>query len=900
MYERDKELAEIRAAVEDARHGHGRALFVEGPAGIGKSALLDAARSAATRAGFRVLSASGAELEQGLPLGVAQQLLPETFQHEGDGGAPARRHAAMQGLHAQAVELAARRPLVVAVDDAHWADAASLQCIAYLARRMEGLRLLLVIAAGDLEPDADQSVLERIREGVDTSVLRPRPLSARGVARFVSGRFEAVASPAFARGCDAVTGGNPFLLRELVAALRADGVEPDDVGAAHVLEAAPEPVARAMLAHLRPLGPRALAVAEAAAVLAGDARLDRVATLAGVPIQDAAELADRLTVAGILRPGDPVAFRHPIVRTALHEHMPNQRRGLAHVAAAERLLADGEPRRRAATHLMAAPAGRREWVVCTLRDAAATASAAGAPELSVSLLRRALLDCGADCAGVLLELAEAELTTQDPAASTDARRAIGEATAPLERSRAALLAARALTATGRHDEAGEALAIVERESAALDATTRSAMRWQSLALTMVHSGVTAAAGALDESDGGGPLPLALRALERFSDGDDHERALQAARSVLAHGDVRAPDHQEALLSAARMVCLSDRLDEAREALDDLLEAGRLRGAVALVATANVLRAEAAYRAGDLAAAAADADAARGLAEQHGLAAVLAAAVQLTAELLLERDPGAAASLIERFDAESFPRGYAASSVMFARGRVAAAAGDLAAAADHFAACASARLAWGEHNPSACAWRSELALVQALRGRPDEAAGLAAVELGLARRFGALRAIGIALRARALLRTGSARSAGLQEAAVVLAQSPARLEHARVLADLGAEQRRSGCRGRARETLAQALDLAHACGADALAARCRAELVIAGARPRRERISGPESLTAGERRVAELAASGLTNRRIAQALFLTTKTVETHLSHTYMKLDISGRGELVEAMQAEAA
>ncbi|MFZ0043016.1 MAG: LuxR C-terminal-related transcriptional regulator, partial [Solirubrobacteraceae bacterium] len=122
---------------------------------------------------------------------------------------------------------------------------------------------------------------------------------------------------------------------------------------------------------------------------------------------------------------------------------------------------------------------------------------------------------------------------------------------------------------------------------------------------------------------------------------------------------------------------------------------------------------------------------------------------------------------------------------------------------------------------------------------------------------------------------------------VLRNSPARLELARALCDLGSAQRRSGQRAAAREPLREAMELAHECGAQPLAERAREELQASGAHPRRERLSGPEALTPSELRVAELAAAGLTNRQIAQALFVTAKTVGTHLGHVYQKLDLQG-------------
>jgi DNA-binding CsgD family transcriptional regulator len=141
---------------------------------------------------------------------------------------------------------------------------------------------------------------------------------------------------------------------------------------------------------------------------------------------------------------------------------------------------------------------------------------------------------------------------------------------------------------------------------------------------------------------------------------------------------------------------------------------------------------------------------------------------------------------------------------------------------------------------------------------------------------------------------------LTQATVVLATSPSRLEYARALTDLGAAMRRASRRGEARPLLRHRLDLASACGALALADRGLEELVAAGARPRRQRLSGIESLTASERRVADMAAAGMTNRAIAQALFVTLKAVAFHLTHVYDKLEITGRAQLADALESTSA
>ena len=193
-----------------------------------------------------------------------------------------------------------------------------------------------------------------------------------------------------------------------------------------------------------------------------------------------------------------------------------------------------------------------------------------------------------------------------------------------------------------------------------------------------------------------------------------------------------------------------------------------------------------------------------------------------------------------------------------------------------------------------AWRSTLALALPDSAR-EEALALVNLELDLARGIGQPRGIGVALRARALLCRGEEQISQLTQATRVLEACPSRLEQARAATDLGAALRRASRRIEARPLLRRGLDLASECGARALAARAREELVSAGARPRRERLSGVEALTASELRVARMAATGMTNRQVAQAQFITMKAVALHLTHVYEKLDIAGRAQLLGAL-----
>jgi len=271
----------------------------------------------------------------------------------------------------------------------------------------------------------------------------------------------------------------------------------------------------------------------------------------------------------------------------------------------------------------------------------------------------------------------------------------------------------------------------------------------------------------------------------------------------------------------------------------------------------------------------------------------AAALAVLLHTLVERgELEAAEAANQRYRlAEEFPTMLQAGWLLAARGRLrlaelhpAAALVDLLAAGDLFVRLHSP-------TPTTAPWRSDAALAQLALGERAEARALSAEEVALAHVHNGPRTLGIALRSAGLVEGGTRGIELLDHAARVLEGSDARLEYARAMTDLGAAFRRVGQRIQSREILRAALDLAHRCGALALAERARTELVAAGGRPRRLVRTGLDSLTTSERRVAQLAASGLPNREIAQQLFITTRTVEGHLTHAYQKLDITSREQL---------
>lgn len=195
------------------------------------------------------------------------------------------------------------------------------------------------------------------------------------------------------------------------------------------------------------------------------------------------------------------------------------------------------------------------------------------------------------------------------------------------------------------------------------------------------------------------------------------------------------------------------------------------------------------------------------------------------------------------------------------------------------------------------WRSGAALATARLGREDGAIELAEAELAIARRSAVSRTIGVSLRTLGLIRGSDEGIELLEEAVRTHEGSPSQLELARSLTELGAALRRSGRRRDSREPLRRGLALARSCGAIRVAARAEDELRASGARPRPATSGGFDALTVSEQRVARLAADGLTNRQIADELFLARKTVEHHLSRTYRKLGIESRNQLQEALRS---
>lgn len=927
LFERRDALECVGAAVARAAAGTGSLLVVEGSAGVGKSAFLSAAAASATGSGARTLRARGRDPDRTIEFHVVRELLggalagagPDELARLLEGpAAPAaevleRPRRRLQGKHIvrqiHGVYWLIRRvtstgPLFITVDDAHWGDPASLRVLVHLAERLQELPVAMLVALARV-PGPRSRVLRQLVDNPSAQRVALEPLSRDGVTELAL--LHGVRDEAFVDVCLRATAGNPFLLAELMRDLAGRRLPPTARTARLVVKAAPSTVIRAASRSIDQLPDPCGKLAQAVAVLGNEAPLRLAADLAGLELELAGRAAETLASMEVLASGVTLEFRQPLLRSAVYAAMSPTRRSLLHLRAAQLELRDGAPAPRVSAQLLAAAPSGKAWVVEQLVKGARRALASGSPERAVRLLRRALDEPpeGRTRVSVLVALAEAEATI---GAVTCVDR-LGQAMAMVAEPRAhAMIAIRMSAMLVEQGRRREACALLRGTLDGVPAGDRNLT--EDVVIAYVSAALLDAQSAPDAR-------RRLRLLDMRCDRSQRrQRALLSAihldetlatrpmldGGALVAGDLEVWHDRRAWMAGPEPWQTIDRLiwcDElvrAERACSAVLAAATAQGLAVGHARARGARAAVRYLSGQLEAATDDACAA-----WDGGCARPSSWRQESAGWLclcrLERDEtDAAAEVIAQFEAG----GYRASDepgagvLAIAMARMALYDGRGALALELLEETGAA-LAPIMSNPAVVPWRSEAAVAAAWTGEHARARELAAEELELARRWGAPRAIGVALRAAGLVTGGAAGIELLEESVRVLEHSPAALERARALAALGGKLRREGYRRDARDVLRAALVLCERAGARRLQRIVRDDLATAGARPRRDSCTGPAALTPGELRVANLAAQGLTNRQIAGELVVTDKAIQWHLRHVYRKLGVSRRQDLARSL-----
>jgi DNA-binding CsgD family transcriptional regulator len=918
MIERTRELAALTACLEDVRSGAARVVVIEGVAGIGKTALLQTVRDRALIQGLRVLATRVPHLSSAAPYGLLRRLLgPEVARR---GGATALTGAAAfaaplftpgapvaagvdYGCHWLLAALADAGPLLIAVDDAHWADTDSLRVMADAAEDLSSAPLaVMVTARPELNPAAEP-LLARLATLDGASVVRPAPLTATGVAALLRHAFGTDPDPRFVAACAQASGGNVFYLRELIRPLIAAGLPPAAATATELAATGPEALVHTVRRRLGELSLIATDLAQAAAVLGDDTPLADVAALAGLEADPAGDAAVALRVCSILARTGPVAFPHPLVRAAVEQTIDPERLGRLHAKAARVLRTAGVPAAKIAEHLLLAPPAAEPGVVELLVGEARRDLATGSTEAAGRLLRRALAEPPTTDARpeVLLSLAAAERATGRLATA-------GEHLAEVVETGARPVALGAMAdlfevlyelddADGAARLRGRAYAAEPYGADPAEVRLRSALLLQ-------------AAGAADDR---APARLAEIDVDRLPTGTGEERRLLLCAAIHHRATGHCPPEEFlahlrrvvenlpadrpltywevlAALESAAFLAAAEAMADAETVLDRLRpEVARLRR------IAPGLQAEWSNRAvlnnlrrGRFEEAMAGLAEAERFAARHGLTVYAALASLARGFIDLERGD------------------YAQAGAHLLRGPgeppVLGALGELLSGRP---AEALARLALPGHPDAPVTEREiefEVHLVAShayeMLGDRPRALREADRELAVRRRHGPSYRLATALRRRASFAPAREAVDLLTEAMTACADTPRLPLQARVRAAYGAALRRAGRLREARTELAAALDLATRLGMPRLAARVSGEIRAAGGRPRRTRVTGVAALTAGQVAVARLAADGRTNREIAENLYVTIKTVETHLAAVYRKLAVPGREELRAVLAGE--
>jgi DNA-binding CsgD family transcriptional regulator len=926
VLEREAELERLSELVEGAADGRHGVVAIEAVAGLGKTTLLRHAQESAAAAGLQVLSARASELERDYAFGIVKQWLEplllnvdESEQRRLLSGAaglarpvllepPLERqeaeisHRVLHGLYWLLSAVAESGPVLLVLDDAQWADDASLRLLNFLLARLEGLPTAVLVACRPVEVHESGMLLARLLADPTCDLLRPVPLGDDAARELLTNQLGHEPEPAFLGAAQEATGGNPFYLQEIGALLAREGITPTDDQSQSVAELRPRNLARAILARL---SPSARSLAQALAVLGAPTDVGLASAVTGLGEEATAVAVGELTAAGVIDDDARLGFIHPIVQGAVLGSLAAADRAALHRRAASELSERNAGAERIAVHLLELDPRGDPSAVRVLDDAAHLAMSRGAPEVAVRLLRRALEeepDRAAE-AELLLDLGMAENESDLPEAASHLSRAAELADDPVHAARALLVAGWAEGGISTPDS--EVMSRIDRAIADLgDRDRELSLALEAMALMILflspggREAMAERAARFADLEGATPgESVILAGLARFEmdSGAPAERVASFAERAIACRDTlsRQGANSPWLLNCAIALSQTERLDVAETLLEAAVHQARQVGSATGFAIASANLAGVALRRGDLRRAEADARAALDSGGARSWYRVGATTRLIEALVKQGRLDQAQTAYDATGYGEHIPEARPATPLLIARGQLRWAQGDLERAASDLSDALRRISRHAARNAVGLDARLLVALSHHAMRDSERARAEADEAVAIARHWGAPGAIGDALRVNGLVSGGDRGIELLKQAVETLSEAQTRLTYATALVELGAALRRAGQRAAAREPLREGLALAEWAGAAPLQEHARRELQATGVRV--PRAGARDRLTPSEQRIAEMAAEGNSNPQIAQALFVTVKTVESHLASVYRKLDINSRHGLPQAL-----
>lgn len=914
--DRRDELGALVSAFTSCEDGHGRVTVVKGTVATGKTTLLHAFADRLT--GAHVLTATASRQERQIPLGVISQLLRRAqlaapVRERADALiAEARRPDAGREagepvehrLGALLLELADERPTMAGVDDAEYADMASLRCLQFTARRLDASRLHMVLSTDHKTPADFQWFETEIVRLPRFNRMRLTLLGPEEIEGILAPHLGREAARRLAPFCHRVSGGNLGLLNAIIEESHTWA----DDGTGEITLGPGGAYGQAVVDCLRRCPTEVAAVARAVAVLSGAAA---VPLITGVVALDAATVAAALETLSLSGLAD--GLRHPAARAAVLDDLgPAERRSI-HRRAAHALNAAGAPATAVADHLTAAGDQIEPWGVQVLVRAAQYEIDQGRSTAAVRHLElaRELSTEPAEQARIIAMLTSAEWRISPATAARHLPQLVDLLRAGRLSGQETTTTIRYLLWYGRLDDAGDALERLVGSAGSADAHSAAELNlfrlWLTYSYPTLLERVPAARDALASEISAvtvatSPQLYAANLLRLLSANGSYDDIFDGAEYIL-HTCRLSDDNLDPLITSLSALVYVDRLDVAAQRCDALLAEAVARGVNTWQGELSLIRSVIALRAGDLAAAIEAAERALRVTdvESWGVRIGGPLATLIQAYTAMGDHRAAAAALRHRVPAEIFQTGIG----LFywqARGYHYVATGRLEAAASDFTACGELMTKWGLDLPGLVPWRTDLAQLYLRMGRTEQARVLIEEQLARVSR-GRSRSRGVALRLLAAVSEPRRQLTLLRQSIEILEACGAQLELAHALDDLGRFHHAAGELDRARVVKRRSWYLLKWCSVVTTSAESQhgrrpvvADSEQSGAGEDQE----TERLSEAERRVVAWAARGLTNREIARKLYITVSTVEQHLTRAYRKLKVRRRTDLPTEAQLPLA